>query len=158
MREVAPDTHWVLSIDPGKATGWAMLDLGATGAEPLFGEVDGRYAAAQFVRDVLGQGVFVEIVCEQFVISERTIKTAQDPNALRIIGWLDIQCEHLGVPLTFQTAVSAKKFATDDTLKAVGWWNPTPDGHQNDALRHLLRYISAHHQNVARPVLERMRS
>ena len=74
------------------------------------------------------------IITEKFVISGRTIKTAVQYESLYMNGWLSIE-----YPQSMeQTAAQAKAFATNDKLKALGWYNPTKDGHANDAARHIL--------------------
>ena len=49
--------------------------------------------------------------------------------------------EYVG-PLRFvrQTPAQAKSFGTDDKLRRLGWYTPTPGGHANDAARHLLAF------------------
>jgi len=134
----------IFSIDPGKTTGLAVWSDTA----PVFVaayEIPNRYEFAELVSVQMP----TEIVCEQFVISERTIRTAQDVNALRLIGWLDIFCNLNGIPFTLQTAAQAKRFATDDKLKALGWYE-TGRGHATDAARHLLVYLKAEHPMMFR--------
>lgn len=149
------DARWVLAIDPGLVTGWALYNLDDHPKQDVSaGETDGRHALADKVRSIISTGVTLEVVCEDFVISERTIKTARDDNALRIIGWLDLELEHLGIELTLQTPAQAKAFATDDKLKTIGWYDSTPGGHRNDALRHLLVYMVRHHPDHASEILK----
>lgn len=150
---VREGTHWVMAIDPGGVTGWAMIDMHGD-LTPHCGEESGRYNMARFFREAVGKGAQLEVVCEDFIISERTIRTSPDPNALRLIGWLDLECERLGIPFTLQAPGVAKSFSKDDMLKRVGWWNPSPGGHQNDALRHLLRYMVQHHKIEATEILQ----
>ena len=138
----------ILSIDPGKATGVATYDADHGGFDSY--EIEGRYALAGHVSD----NSWDEVVCEDFVISQRTIKTTPQKDPLRIIGWLDIWCEELGVPFTLQTAGQAKSFATDAKLKHVGWFTKEGEGHANDAARHLLVYLVAKYPQQAMKLLE----
>lgn len=138
----------ILAIDPGKVSGIALWQP----SEPMklrTYEVPGRYDVADSFQSVKPS----EAVCEQFVISERTIRTAQDVNALRIIGWLDIWCHQHAIPLDLQTAAQAKRFATDDKLKALRWYTNTEGGHANDAARHMLVYLQRKHPAVFREIL-----
>jgi len=158
MNEVETGTRWVLALDPGKVTGWAMYNTEDHPLQDLlYGEVEGRYGLADHVRRIIGSGAIIEVVCEDFVISERTIKTARDNNALRLIGWLDIQLDHLGVELSLQTAGQAKGFSTDEKLSAVGWLDTTPGGHSNDAKRHLLVYLLRRYPDHAAELLKEYR-
>jgi len=141
------DSEIVIALDVGKVTGAAVW-LHTIPDEILVTEIPTRYAVRDFIKDVYESDYKMSIVCENFVISQRTIKTAQDPNALRLIGWLDLWCEEFGVPFTLRTAASAKSFATDDKLKALDWFNRTPDGHANDAARHMLVEVRANYPEI----------
>ena len=58
-----------------------------------------------------------------------------------IIGWVDGQCHRCRVPYHEQRPAEAKKFATDDKLKALGWYKGG-FGHADDAARHLLVFLA----------------
>ena len=156
MIEVSTDTLYILAVDPGKITGWATANVEDV-TNPTAGEVDDRFRFARYFRQAVGTGRVYEVVCEDFIISERTIRMAPDPNALRLIGWLELECEHLGIEFTLQAPAAAKGFATDDKLKTLGWYENTPGGHRNDALRHLLRYMIAKHPHHASEILNPFR-
>ena len=138
----------ILSIDPGKATGVATYDADHGGFDSY--EIEGRYALAGHVSD----NSWDEVVCEDFVISQRTIKTTPQKDPLRIIGWLDMDMEARATPFTLQTAGQAKSFATDAKLKHVGWFTKEGEGHANDAARHLLVYLVAKYPQQAMKLLE----
>ncbi len=61
-------------------------------------------------------------------------------DALHIIGAVKHECRRLSVPLVLQTPAQAKSFATNDKLKAVGWYTVGAD-HERDAARHMLVYV-----------------
>jgi hypothetical protein len=129
----------ILSIDPGNVTGLALYFPTAGSLVTKELRKDETY---QYIDDVVGSSWYmVEIVAERFVISQRTIKSERQGDALDILGYLDsVRCLR-GVPLTLQTAAQAKSFATDDKLRRLGWYQKTKDGHANDACRHLLVYL-----------------
>src|SRR5581483_3233548 len=81
------------------------------------------------------------VVCEDFVISERTIKTStagwRRGMELEFIGVVRYWCRVRSVEFVLQDAGDAKRFATDEKLKAGGLWTPGVD-HPRDATRHLL--------------------
>lgn len=81
------------------------------------------------------------VIVEKFQVDGRTAKMSQQPDALKQIGAIEATCRELRIPVVFQMPSVAKKFSTDDKLKALGWHNKTKDGHSNDAARHLLRYL-----------------
>lgn len=144
----------ILALDPGKVTGVAAYDT----TLDVFAswEVAGRHR----LHDTLTldsrkfDSYYDEVVCEDFVISQRTIKTTPQKDPLRIIGWLDLTLYHDDVPFTLQTAAAAKSFATDAKLKHVGWFTKEGEGHANDAARHLLVYLVAKYPQQAMKLLE----
>jgi hypothetical protein len=141
----------ICAIDPGGVTGIAMRL--ATDADFSTYEVEGYYEAASFLSLWLDPDVVDLVVCESFTISQRTIKTKQDHSALRLIGWLDIVCQQRGIPFEFQSPADAKRFSSDGLLKKLGWYQATPGGHTNDALRHLLLAIVRRDPQTAKRLL-----
>jgi len=82
-------------------------------------------------------GAQVGIVCENF--KQRPGPHTNQPDALHTIGALRYYCWDNDVEYLLQMPGEGKKFGTDDKLKRIGWWHPTPEGHANDSLRHLLK-------------------
>ncbi len=129
----------ILAIDPGKMSGVAIW------------HPDRPYAITSYELTPLNVVYLVlrnleryedcTVVTEKFTISERTLKTALSLDALDINGWLTLESQRQGFELVVQTPAQAKKFATDDKLKALGWFERTKDGHANDAARHCLVYL-----------------
>lgn len=131
-----------LAIDPGKVCGVAMwhpmeaLVLKSDELTPL----ETAKLTLDLWNNSLGQ---LLVICESFQITERTIKTARQHDALDVIGWLTLESQLKAFELVLQTAAQAKSFSTDDKLKALDWFERTKDGHANDAARHMLRYLMA---------------
>lgn len=151
MRAVTRDGGLVVAVDPGLVTGLAVLHF----PEMRFGseQVEGRHAFYDTLNGVLGSGIPAELVCEKYVITQRSAQVSPQYDALYIIGHLDAVCHRLGIPFTLQTPAQAKSFASDDKLKRAGWYRATPGGHANDAARHLLRYVVRTYPADARPLL-----
>jgi len=124
-----------LAIDPGLVTGWALY--------PGFisGQVEGRFAFYNWFEGIPAPD---RVVCEDFLISERTIKASRQADPHRIIGYLEGVCYERGIEFYLQTPAQAKSFASDDKLRAVDWFFPSKGGHQNDAARHLLTWLVKH--------------
>jgi hypothetical protein len=141
------ESEILVSLDVGKVTGAAVW-IHTMPTDIIATEIPTRYDVRDFVKNIYESDYKLSIACENFVISERTIKTAQDHNALRLIGWLDLWCEEHQVPFTLRTAAAAKSFATNDKLKALDWYVPTKDGHANDAVRHALIEIRASYPEI----------
>jgi hypothetical protein len=128
----------IIAIDPGKISGIAVYD-GSSQFRTYEHDVQ---STIRFVDNVWHQlHGDIEVVTEKFTISERTLKTALSLDALDINGWLVIESQRRDFPLKIQTPAQAKSFSTDDKLKALGWFNPSLDGHANDAARHLMVYL-----------------
>lgn len=131
----------LFAIDPGNATGfaWCAVNEGGILQPETFGsaEVAGRHEAERQFDRAVASGYPLHVVIEKFIISEATTRTAVQYDALMIWGYVDGICHKLGLTLDEQTA-SIKSFATDAKLKRLGWYQSTPDGHANDAARHLL--------------------
>lgn len=127
----------ILAIDPGNVTGVATYHRGRLETSEL-----PKHEVYEFLLPFITDRVFpLEVVAERFVISQRTIRSERQGDALDILGFLDGLCYLEMVPLTLQTAAQAKSFATDDKLRRLGWYQKTKDGHANDACRHLLVYL-----------------
>lgn len=142
----------ILAIDPGKTTGWAILD-----PEGVFhsDQVAGRFDFYRTLRALAAPGHPLEVVIEAFTITARTSTTDRQYDALYIIGYVEAVCEVNGWDFTTQSPGSAKAFASNDKLAAIGWRNPTPGGHADDAARHLLTYLATHHPATAEPLLRK---
>jgi hypothetical protein len=129
----------VFAYDPGKVTGWAMW-APATEAFAC-GQVEGRHAFYRSFEGVMSSGVRLEVCGEKYTIGGASKGKTAQYDALYINGYIDGLCEKAGIPLTLRTATQAKGFATNDKLKALGWYKATPGGHAADATRHLLTHL-----------------
>lgn len=132
-----PATH-VLALDPGKATGWAFIDL-ATGqfssGEAQFEEITTRIGKA-----VETYGAGLQIVAERFIIGPQTHKNSQAPWSLEMIGVAKYFAGKTDCPLVLTSASEAKNFSFNGRLKALGWYKGGA-GHADDASRHLLLHL-----------------
>jgi hypothetical protein len=139
----------ILAVDPGKATGIAVLDW----FTPL--ETEPRLVLSQecqmrefapVIREVLSNSLLSEstelvIVCERFVINAATVRNTQAPYSLEMIGVLkQIMLDYNLDPdaLILQSPADAKSIFPNPALKKLGYWHKGDDGHANDAIRHAL--------------------
>ncbi len=136
---------YVLSIDPGKATGMALFSFEA-GSEPIM-EWSGEFQQHEYakpIRDVLAAPEAngeVIVVCERFTINAQTTKNAQAPYSLEQIGILKQCLMDAGRPaddIYFQSPADAKAMFTNEKLKTLGYWHRGGEGHALDAIRHAL--------------------
>jgi hypothetical protein len=81
-------------------------------------------------------GAEVGIVCENY--KQRPGPLSNQPDALHSVGALRYFCWDNDISFLLEMPGEGKKFGTDYKLKKIGWWHPTPDGHANDSMRHLL--------------------
>lgn len=154
-------TPLFLAIDPGKTTGMALW---VPGDLPV--PVSAEYGVEDAIKHTLAvltcneraahRHYRPEVVIEDFVISERTIKSSRQTEPLDILGWVKIECRRRNIPLTLQSAAQAKSFATAAKLKKLGWYHPTKGGHANDALRHLLVYLVNNRREYGNICLEQL--
>jgi len=124
----------ILAIDPGKTAGVAWYDSAHQSFRSW--EREDRVAVVQYVEHLASEFAIDLVVCESFV-PRPGVRTWQ-PDALETIGALRYVCSRAGVPFDTQSPADAKRFSTNEKLTALGWRNPTPGGHADDAARHLL--------------------
>lgn len=126
-----------IAVDPGMETGvaWHLSGVGVGSFElPCWDAVD-------WVADVVDtQRCPVDVACEAYNIGKGTLKKSRQYWSLESIGALRWICKRRGVTFALQQP-SDKDFGTDAKLKALGWYAPSRDGHQNDAARHLLKRV-----------------
>lgn len=128
-------TH-VLAIDPGEATGWAFL---YPDGHIEAGELVDPLLFCDWSDSMLNVMDRYTVVIEAYDITAETAKKSRQYAPLKIIGTVEWLCHTYGHDFVISPR-AAKGFATNDKLKAVGWYTPTPGGHANDAVRHLLNY------------------
>lgn len=131
------DQLTIVAIDPGKMTGWAKLSLG----EFMSGQAE-LYEILEWVDASISMGLCPTIVCEDFIYTAATAKKTRQTWSTEGIGVLRYLARKADVGFHLQAPVDAKKFATNDKLKALDWYTPTKGGHANDAARHLLLYCT----------------
>lgn len=132
-------TQRILAVDPGVATGWAILD-----EDLAFGIDNDQVLFCDWVNDFSAN--FSVIVCESFRINASTVKMSAQPASLEIIGFLRWLAYSRAIPFILQEPAE-KKFMPDGKLKALGWYQAGP-GHDNDALRHLGIYLAKVEKNT----------
>lgn len=127
--------RYILSVDPGKRSGWAFYDMETrnfSSGESEFLELCNR---AQ--RAVERYGDELQIVAEKFMITPMTHKNTFAPWSLEIIGVLRYLSVHTGRDLILTKPSEAKNFCSNARLRALSWFKGGA-GHADDASRHLL--------------------
>lgn len=133
----------ILAVDPGNMTGMAFLGgfEALTPNEPKTWELP-ALEATQLCDAILDDYIEILVVCESFI--PRPGAGTFQPDAMYTIGALRYLALKHRAGFELQSPADAKKFSTDKKLKSLGWHTPTPDGHANDALRHLLLGMVRH--------------
>lgn len=128
----------IIALDPGKTTGVVVKEGGTvvTHEQMDFMEV------ASFFHDYLWahKDEDVKVVVEAFIITMHTAKNTQAPWSLELIGVFRYLTERItGGSIILQKPSDAKRFASDERLKLMGYY-ARGKGHANDAARHLLLF------------------
>ena len=138
--------RYVLSVDPGKATGMALFSL-EQGQDPVM-LWSGEYQQDEYakpIRETLNLRPEVEVVCERFTINMQTVKNSQAPYSLEQIGILKqclIDAGRKADDIYFQSPADAKAMFDNPKLKKLEYWHRGGEGHALDAIRHgLLRCV-----------------
>lgn len=143
----------ILAVDPGKATGIAIISWESEDQDPRV-EYSTEVQPEDFA-DEIKQGLLYNqneleqfyVACESFTINAQTAKNSQAPWSLENIGVLKHLCREAGYPvenIAFQAPVNAKNMFPNPALKTLGTWHRGGEGHANDAIRHgLLRLVKA---------------
>ncbi len=133
--------RYILGIDPGKATGIAIYqrDRDRLLSTIIEGGIEGF--AAWYHSIVLAEPEWYEVVIEKFSIMESTAEKTRQYDALYINGFVLGSNGIYGIPTEQHLVSNVKKFATNKKLKNLGWYKPGA-GHDNDAARHVLAYVS----------------
>ena len=138
----------VLSVDPGKATGVALVILDDAGKTNIISS--GEPQPEEFAEVIREAFLWVTqnkpeaffIVCERFVINTQTVRNSQAPYSLEQIGVLKHLMRENGyspdTELIYQLPVDAKRMFPNEALKHLQVWHRGGEGHANDALRHAL--------------------
>lgn len=142
-------THYVLAVDPGKATGLALFSR-EEAAEPVL-EWSKEVQAEEFAEVVRGvlwapeKKLHLDVVCERFIINAQTVRNSQAPYSLEQIGILKQCLLDSGRPMDdifFQSPADAKAMFDNPKLKKLGYWHVGGEGHALDAIRHgLLKLV-----------------
>jgi len=140
----------ILAVDPGKASGIALISLNL-GDEPKI-IISGEYQMKEYsqpIREALNTAkvgnIAIQVVCERFIINAQTVRNSQAPYSLEQIGVLKQIMLDSGLDpdsIIFQSPADAKAMFDNTKLKKLEYWFVGGEGHALDAIRHgLLRCV-----------------
>lgn len=128
-----------IAVDPGLMTGVAWYSDGKFHSTEVPYELTGHY-----IKTLIGmyspEGA-VDLVCEKFFYTQATMKKSRGDWSMKLIGVMEYLASEFECRLFMQSPSEAKNLMTDSRLKALGWFNASKGGHQNDAARHLARHL-----------------
>jgi hypothetical protein len=129
----------LLSLDPGGTTGFAIRDSEVIRGGQLAWDEHHRH-----LWDLLDFERPDAVVCEEFQYQIRRNQGVDMPGIVLVskeyIGVAKIWCDLRG-KVYHEQKLSSLKFWDDDKLKKIGLYEPGKP-HRNDAVRHLLYYIT----------------
>lgn len=132
-----------LAIDPGKATGLAVLEYPRFSSRilesPRLEQTDFIHRFAEKHRADL------TVIIERWDVRKDTFGKSNQDDPRYIIGAVEWIAHHYGVPYFEQTAGQMKSFCNHPReyakQRTLGWHKPGP-GHDNDAAGHLLTHLA----------------
>lgn len=143
----------VLAVDPGKATGVALISWDKEAGEEPELNYSCEVQPEEFAQEIRAGLGFLKhreplyVACESFIINAQTVRNSQAPYSLEQIGVLKHLCREAGYDpsnIAFQAPVNAKNMFPNKTLKKLDMWHKGGEGHALDAIRHgLLRLVKA---------------
>jgi hypothetical protein len=128
-------TSGIIGVDPGGTTGIFMLMMlehitrrGVIGTYTAYRQVkrsDEPDAVVELlIHDLKSCDVptnRIHVAIEKYVITRRTAKLTQQPDALEVTGAVKAAAQRHGVHVWQFTPSNAKKFASDDLLERIEW-------------------------------------
>lgn len=134
----------ILAIDPGLASGVALLHVPEQGDPELLGSweltpEETEDAVVKMIETYRDHDL--RVVVERYTITPETAKKSQQGWSLEQIGSIKFICRTNGLAApVLQTPANAKSFAPNPRLKALGLWHKGGHGHALDAIRHAVLY------------------
>lgn len=134
----------IVGVDPGKVTGCAMFVRDLDGVDHITSaEVPAREVGTFLLNWTCGIHEKSMIwAVEKYTVIPGRPKTSQ-PDALLVTGL--VQGLAVGSRYVEQPPGPVKRLCSDSVLRKLGWYTPTPDGHANDAKRHVVFAIAQYY-------------
>lgn len=146
--------NYLIGVDPGLATGLCVIDISdMDNPTPLESfELTNSEFYDKMDELIERYGNNLEIVVENYIVTEATAKKTPQPYSLQLKGVCLYLGHKHGINVTVQDP-SRKSFATNDKLRKVGFWVKNSNGHDNDAYRHAMVWIVDHYPKWTKNLL-----
>lgn len=126
--------RYLLSIDPGKVSGWAVFRSGELW---ISGKIEWtKERGWDPIVDKIQEVHPDVVICEDYRIysGKRLVQAWSPVDTIRIIGAIEFVCRHDSIKLVKQMASGIKGFVDDTKLKDWDMWNKNE--HVRDSIRH----------------------
>lgn len=137
------DSNYLLSIDPGLATGMCLIDITDINNVQIINAWELStlefYAKAEEILSALGPRL--DIVIENFIVTDRTAKLSAAPWSLQLKGVVEFLMWKYYTNSYTVNKPSDKTFADNQKLQKCGFWFVGGEGHANDAFRHAVVWL-----------------
>lgn len=154
MSEPIRSKEFLLSIDPGLATGTSLFNT--EDLQNAFLIDSHEYGITEFYEYL--ESIMklysdeLMIVIEGFIISEETAKKTPAPWSLELIGFVKYMCWKYEVPLVTQQPVE-REFATHEMLHEMNFWHKGGEGHAIQSMKHALVWMVNRDRRLMRKLL-----
>ena len=133
----------IIAFDPGEITGYVMYWFNYEGSSSFTADEKPWLEAVTHIHTYALQ--YDRIVGERYdQPGKRGSDITVQPAAQKCIGALEFVASQCNVTFGLQGRSDASKI-TDKTLKQLGWYTRTQDGHANAAARQLAYSMLVHH-------------
>lgn len=149
----------ILGIDPGQTTGLAWWNV-EDSRFSIWAQQTALTAVLtvwDWLESYQRDGVPVEVACERYVISQRTLRASRQYDALYVSGSAWGKCGQLDLPYFEYPSSETKRQITDDRLQRLDTWQPG-QGHVHDAMRVALTHLARTRPVEFQRLLDRSRS
>ena len=155
------ELRWFIGLDPGESTG--IYALRVTDSPVILGiqarvqtfPANALLELERLVRQAALWEERVLIAGERFTTTDRTGKRSAQPTPQRVLGAAEqLTYQYTNVEFTLQTPADAKKFASNRTLRDLGFYTlpgvvNRPDANDvNDAARHAVLALARRRASV----------
>lgn len=147
-------SNYLLTVDPGLLTGVALIDTSTPGEaiQQQSHELDIVDFEDWLEETLYARRGQVQVVVENYIISESTAKKTAQPWSLREIGVVAFLCRRSENKMLLQVPSDITELTSDD-LRTAGFWHKSSKDHGRDALKHAVVYLKNRDRRWARRFL-----
>jgi len=124
-------------LDPGKLTGWAMLE-----STMMFSSGQGDFDETDDLVNTWARTMRADLWLgwEMYVVTQGGGRSGTPSFSLEVIGAVKSACRRHGVTVLKPVPSSSRMLGDESKLRRLGWWRPGAR-HANDAAMHLTAFL-----------------